>query len=205
VHRNPTARNGEAELAFIAARDTWQPVYSRPFKDANGMPVFQTHVPLLNGGVFVGALVVEYSIEALIRHFVPPEVARRRAISVLDDRANVLASTVMPMPQRQRAPIVHDVPLTVGQRRGVARQWLHQLAWSATPILDGVALCAHAVDAARHLAPHEPAPADAEHAGVGNQLPARDGELDADRHARNGHGRAHHLRQPGLLRVCGPS
>jgi hypothetical protein len=110
----PGGRNGEAESAFIAARDTRQPVYSRPFKDANGQPAFQTHVPLLNGGVFVGALVVEYSIEALIRHFVPPEVARRRAISVLDDRANVLASTVMPMPGNvnTRAPIVHDVPLT---------------------------------------------------------------------------------------------
>jgi PAS domain S-box-containing protein len=110
----PDGRGGEAESAFIVARDSRQPVYSRPFKDANGTPVFQTHVPLLNGGVFAGALVVEYSIEALIRHFVPPEVARRRAISVLDDRANVLASTVMPMPgnANARAPIVHDVPLT---------------------------------------------------------------------------------------------
>jgi len=107
-------RSGEAELAFIAARDTRQPVYSRPFKDANGLPVFQTHVPLLNGGVFVGALVVEYSIESLIRHFVPPEVTRRRAISVLDEHANVLASTATPMPGNAnlRAPIVHDVPLT---------------------------------------------------------------------------------------------
>lgn len=107
-------RSSEAEWAFIAARDTRQPVYSRPFKDANGSPVFQTHVPLLNGGVFAGALIVEYSIEALVRHFVPPEVARRRAISVLDEQGTVLAGTVVPMPGNSvtRAPIVHDVPLT---------------------------------------------------------------------------------------------
>ena len=37
-----------------------QPVYSRPFKDAFGTAVFQIHVPLLNGGVFAGALIVEY-------------------------------------------------------------------------------------------------------------------------------------------------
>src|SRR5438034_1237278 len=54
------ARSREAEWAFIAARDMRQPVYSRPFKDSMGSSVFQTHVPLLNGGVFAGALVVEY-------------------------------------------------------------------------------------------------------------------------------------------------
>jgi PAS domain S-box-containing protein len=107
-------RSREAEWAFIAARDTRQPVYSRPFKDSMGSAVFQTHVPLLNGGVFAGALVVEYSVENLLRYFVPPAVARRRAISVLDDNGNVLASTVIALPGRAnpQAPIVHDVPLT---------------------------------------------------------------------------------------------
>jgi hypothetical protein len=108
------SRSREAEWAFIAARDTKQPVYSRPFKDMYGGAVFQAHVPLLIGGVFAGALVVDYSVEGLMRHFVPPEVARRRAISVLDNEGHVLASTVTPMPGHgtTRAPIVHDVPLT---------------------------------------------------------------------------------------------
>ncbi|MBL8320266.1 MAG: PAS domain S-box protein [Burkholderiaceae bacterium] len=112
--RLANSRSREAEWAFIAARDTRQPVYSRPFKDMYGGAVFQAHVPLLNGGVFAGALVVDYSVEGLMRHFVPPEVARRRAISVLDDEGHVLASTVTPMPGNgtTRAPIVHDVPLT---------------------------------------------------------------------------------------------
>jgi PAS domain-containing protein len=107
------ARSREAEWAFIAARDLRQPVYSRPFKDGMGTAVFQTHVPLLNGGVFAGALIVEYSIENLLRYFVPPEVARRRAISVLDENGRTLASTVMALPGRAnpQAPILHDVPL----------------------------------------------------------------------------------------------
>jgi PAS domain S-box-containing protein len=111
---NPQVRSREAEWAFIASRDTRQPVYSRPFKDAFGTAVFQTHVPLLNGGVFAGALIVEYSIEGLLRHFVPPEVARRRAMSVLDEGGHVLASTVIALPGRAnaQAPIVHDVPFT---------------------------------------------------------------------------------------------
>ena len=110
----PQARSREAEWAFIAARDLRQPVYSRPFKDAMGTAVFQTHVPLLNGGVFAGALIVEYSIEGLLRYFVPPEVKRRRAITVLDESGRVLASTVIALPGRAnpQAPIVHDVPLT---------------------------------------------------------------------------------------------
>ena len=110
----PQARSREAEWAFIAARDMRQPVYSRPFKDSMGSAVFQTHVPLLNGGVFAGALIVEYSVEQLLRYFVPPEVARRRAISVLDEGGHTLASTVIALPGRAnpQAPIVHDVPLT---------------------------------------------------------------------------------------------
>ena len=108
------ARSREAEWAFIAARDLRQPVYSRPFKDSMGTVVFQTHVPLLNGGVFAGALIVEYSVEGLLRYFVPPEIARRRAISVLDESGRVLYSTVLALPGRvnPQAPIVHDVPLT---------------------------------------------------------------------------------------------
>jgi PAS domain S-box-containing protein len=108
------ARGREAEWAFIAARDTRQPVYSRPFKDGMGTPVFQTHVPLLNGGVFAGALIVEYSIEGLLRYFVPPEIARRRGISVLDENGRTLYSSVIALPghANAQAPIVHDVPLT---------------------------------------------------------------------------------------------
>lgn len=99
--------------AFAAARDAGQPVYSRPFLDGAGLPVFQVQVPLIDRSSFVGSLVVQYSIEALARHFVPAEVSRRHAIGILDSRRQVLASTVTSMPgQGPRAtPIVHDAPL----------------------------------------------------------------------------------------------
>ena len=103
----------ETESAFIAARDLRQPVYSRPFKDRFGLVVFQIHVPLLARGQFAGMLVADYGVEALLGHYVTTEVTRRHAIAVIDDSDHIVASSVLPMPglARQRAAIVHDVPL----------------------------------------------------------------------------------------------
>ena len=108
----PTGRS-DAEWAFIAARDLRQPIYSRPFKDGSGQMVFQVHVPMLDRGQFSGALVAEYAVDVLLRHFVPTEVTRRHAITVIDEREQPIASTVQPMPgnTRPRAAILHDVPL----------------------------------------------------------------------------------------------
>ncbi len=103
----------ETEWAFIAARDLRQPIYSRVFKDRHGAMVFQVHVPMLARGQFNGDLVADYSIDVLLRHFVPTEVTRRHAIAVIDDREQTIASSVLPMPgeARPRAAILHDVPL----------------------------------------------------------------------------------------------
>ena len=103
----------ESTWAFIAARDLRQPIYSRPFKDRHGALVFQVHVPMLSRGQSNGALVADYSIDVLLRHFVPTEVTRRHTIAVIDDREATVASSVLPMPgtARKRAAIVHDVPL----------------------------------------------------------------------------------------------
>ncbi len=107
-------RDTEPERTFLAARASRGPVYSRAFTDAGGTPVFQLHMPLLDGGQFSGAVIVEYSIESLLRNFVPAEVARRHMIAVVDEQQNVLASTVTGMPgaASRRAPIVSDAPLT---------------------------------------------------------------------------------------------
>ena len=72
----PTTERSETEWAFIAARDLRQPIYSRVFKDRHGAQVFQVHVPLLSKGQFTGDLVADYSIDVLLRHFVPTEVTR---------------------------------------------------------------------------------------------------------------------------------
>src|SRR5204863_561799 len=87
-------RTSEPENAFTTARDLRQPVYSRPFADAAGRPVFQVQVPLLDRASFAGTLVAEYSIEALLRYYVPAELGQRHAISIIDAGAATLASTV---------------------------------------------------------------------------------------------------------------
>ena len=101
------------ELAFLAAKERRQIVYSLPLVDSNGTTVFQMHVPLIDRTGFTGVLIAEYSVESLLRHAVPSEVSTRHAIVVLDAREQVVSSTVTPMPgQRiQRASIIHDVPL----------------------------------------------------------------------------------------------
>jgi PAS domain S-box-containing protein len=106
-------RKSEPENAFATARDLRLPVYSRPFADAAGRPVFQVHVPLIDHSNFAGTLVAEYSVEALLRYYVPAELAQRHEIAILDASAATLASTVSrgaDSPPR-RAPIVHEVPV----------------------------------------------------------------------------------------------
>ena len=104
----------EPEVTFRAARDTRSPVYSRGFLDNTGAAVFQLQVPLISRNAFSGVLIVEYSINTLVRHFVPADVAQRHMISVVNEHDKVLAATVTPMPGQsgRRAPIVSDAPLT---------------------------------------------------------------------------------------------
>jgi PAS domain S-box-containing protein len=108
-----SARN-EAEVAFTQARDMRQPVFSQPFLDSQGARVFQMHVPLVARNTFIGTLLVEYSVESLLRHFVSPDIASRHSMAVVDERQRILASTVTQMPGRElarSAPIVYELPL----------------------------------------------------------------------------------------------
>jgi len=104
----------EAETTFRAARDTRTAAYSRAFADTSGAWVFQLHVPLIERSAFAGALVVEYSVDSLVRHFVPADVSQRHTISVVNERQVLLASTVTGLPGQaaRRAPIVSESPLT---------------------------------------------------------------------------------------------
>jgi PAS domain S-box-containing protein len=107
-------RLNEPETTFRAARDSRTPAYSRSFVDTAGAPVFQLQVPLVQRNAFNGVLIVEYSVDALVRHFVPADVAQRHMISVLDEHDKLLAATVTTMPGQssRRALIVSDAPLT---------------------------------------------------------------------------------------------
>ncbi len=83
-----------AESAFQAAKVLRQPIYSNQFTNEQGQPVIQIHVPLLERNAFAGVVVAEYSLESLIRYFVPAEVANRHGISLLESADEVLTSTV---------------------------------------------------------------------------------------------------------------
>jgi hypothetical protein len=54
----------------------------------SGPPVFQLYLPLIERNTFAGTLVVEYSVDALLRNHVPPDVMRRHMIAVVDDRTS---------------------------------------------------------------------------------------------------------------------
>ena len=119
---NPTApdpslpqagRDNEPEQAFRTAWETRQPTYSRYFQSAGGAAVFQLYLPLIERNTFAGALVVQYSVDALLRNHVPTEVVRRHMVAVVDDRHQVLASTVSEAPGvgNRRAPIISEAPL----------------------------------------------------------------------------------------------
>lgn len=106
-------RDNEPEQAFRTAWESRQPTYSRHFVSGSGQPVFQLYLPLIERNTFAGALVVEYSVETLLRQHVPAEVVRRHAIAVIDEQRRPLTSTVSESPDAvsRRAPIVNDAPL----------------------------------------------------------------------------------------------
>ena len=110
-------RDNEPELAFRAAWESRQPTYSRHFLSGSGQPMFQLYLPLIERNTFAGALMVEYSVETLLRQHVPADVARRHAVAVTDARQQVLASTVTESPSQtgHRAPIINEAPLGPAQ------------------------------------------------------------------------------------------
>ncbi len=105
-----------SETTFLLVRDSHSPAYSRAFTDNIGVAVFQFQVPLIERSAFRGALIVEYSIESLLRHYVPAEVAQRHMMAIVDEaRRNVVAATFTAMPGQaaRRAPIIFsEAPLT---------------------------------------------------------------------------------------------
>ena len=109
----PAGPSAESEWAFNAARDLRQPMYSRPHANGAGLTVFQVHVPIIDRNALSGMLVAEYSIEALLRYFVPTEVSKRHGVSLLDANNRVLASTAPQSAQaaRERPAIMHAVPV----------------------------------------------------------------------------------------------
>ena len=113
VTDNTPARQAH-RAAFSAARETGRPFYSRAYLNSLGKPAFELHVPLVERNRFAGTLALEYSVEALLRHHVPDEVARRHLLSIVGEDSSALASTSTPRPAgtSSRALLAHDAPLT---------------------------------------------------------------------------------------------
>ncbi|BDI06926.1 PAS domain S-box protein [Sphaerotilus microaerophilus] len=105
-------RPKETTDAFKDARDLRQPIYSRPFRQNPHLVVFQVHVPLIEQGAFAGTLVAEYSLESMLRYFVPAEVSRRHVVSLVDEDEEMLASTVTPQRGRAAPTLVYSVPFS---------------------------------------------------------------------------------------------
>jgi PAS domain S-box-containing protein len=103
----------EPEQTFRLAWESRQPTYSRNFMSASGGAVFQLYLPLIERNTFAGALVVQYSVDALLRNHVPADVMRRHMITVVDDQHQPLASTVAETPGQanRRAPIISESQL----------------------------------------------------------------------------------------------
>lgn len=102
-------RTTEGRAVFNDARDLRAPVYGRPVRLDDHLVVFQVHVPVIDQGAFAGTLVAEYSVESMLRYFVPAEVSRRRVISLVDGDDTVLASTVAGAAPRASTPLVYSV------------------------------------------------------------------------------------------------
>jgi PAS domain S-box-containing protein len=105
--------NSEAERSFRNARSLRTSTYSGAYRNANGTPVFQLHVPLFEQGQFDGVLIAEYSIESILRQMVPPEVTQRHTVAVVSADGRELAGSVLQMPGKpgSRPTIVVDLPL----------------------------------------------------------------------------------------------
>ena len=110
----PVKGSGSApDIAFTSVRDLRQTMYSPPFADSFGNPVFQAQIPLLDRSTFSGTLIAEYSIERLVRYYVPAEVSKRHTIVLLDSQNRALASTLMTVPGQaaKRPSIVYEAPV----------------------------------------------------------------------------------------------
>ena len=91
-----TLRKGDTESSYALARDLKQPVYTQPGAGTDGPATLQLHIPLYDQARFAGVLLAEISLDGLMRYSVPPEIAAKYAVSLLDARGDVLAGAASP-------------------------------------------------------------------------------------------------------------
>ena len=90
-------KSGETESSFNLARDLSQPVYSQLITTTGSLPILQLHLPLSDKGKFSGVIMGEYSVEGLLRYGIPPEIASKYAVTLINGKNVVMAgSAIMP-------------------------------------------------------------------------------------------------------------
>lgn len=108
-------RDSEALWAFDAVRELRVPVYSRPYLAGNNTMVVELQVPLFEKSTFSGSLAVQYSLDAMLRFMVPPEVLSRYAVSFVNPSGEVLASNAAPLSRpivQAPGPQADDIPVS---------------------------------------------------------------------------------------------
>ena len=87
----------QTEDTFLLAKELRRSIYSTPivFKNPDlGNQIeahIQLHIPVLNNYEFKGVVLIEYTLEGLLRYAVPSEVTARHAVSLVDANNNLLA------------------------------------------------------------------------------------------------------------------
>jgi PAS domain S-box-containing protein len=85
----------ETQKTFELTRDLLQPVYSQPIVEKrlnqDSYAELQLHVPIVNRGNFEGVLLIEYTMEGMLRYAVPDEISNKYAVSLRDASNLVLA------------------------------------------------------------------------------------------------------------------
>jgi hypothetical protein len=87
----------QTEDTFLLAKELRRSIYSTPivFKNPDlGNQIeahIQLHIPVLNNNEFKGVVLIEYTLEGLLRYALPSEVTARHAVSLVDANNNLLA------------------------------------------------------------------------------------------------------------------
>jgi PAS domain S-box-containing protein len=81
---------------FRLAHDLQQPLYVHQQDNTNNDSLLHLYIPLVHRAKVSGMLLAEFSVSGLYRYGVPPEVAARYAVSLIDDKGKLLAGRSMP-------------------------------------------------------------------------------------------------------------
>jgi len=86
---------GELTQNYRLTRDFLLPIYSVPVKKTDHPTQVQLFMPLIDKTKFKGVLLVDYSIDAMLRYGIPNEISSKYAVSFHDSSGKVLAGTTL--------------------------------------------------------------------------------------------------------------